>query len=128
MTLHESPLERFKSALPRDSLKQAEASLKQAQAFAAPAIRYGRANPFLLLGAGVLAIVGIVAFTNRRKIAAKAGPMIEDAKVKGHALLEEASTKGHELLEEAKTRGEAVVEKVKAARRSPPRLGATDIH
>lgn len=121
MTDHSNPLERLKASMNRDSLKQA-------QAFAAPAIRYGRANPFILIGAGVLAVLGIVAFTNRRTIAAKAGPMLEDARVRGHALLEEASTKGHELLDEARSRGEAVVEKVKAARKPTPRLGATDIN
>jgi hypothetical protein len=88
-------------------------------------------NPLLLIGAGVLAIAGIVAFTNRKKIAAKAGPMIEDAKakaapmiedakVKGQAIMDGATAKGQELLQTAKTQGKAIAEKLTSGRTDTP--------
>jgi hypothetical protein len=116
--------------------------LKQAGDYAAPAMRFARQNPLLLIGAGVLAIAGIVAFTNRRKIAAKAapmiedakakaGPMIEDAKARGQALMDDAAAKGQEFLETAKTQGKALADKISSARGNATPPGGvlpTDVH
>jgi len=124
MTDHPSTLARYRLPLDRDHLKQArdlaEDQWRHARHLAAPAVRYGRSNPALLIGAGILALVSIVAFTNRKTIAAKAGPMLEkagplleDAKAKGQALLDEAATRGQDLVSEAKTRGSAVIEEAR---------------
>lgn len=142
MTDHPSTLARFRLPLKRDHLKQA-------RDLAAPATRYAQKNPFLLIGAGVLAIAGILAWTNREKIGAKAGPLLEDAKTKGlelmdeararsqtlideaksrsQSLIDDASVKGHDLLEAAKAKGEEVAEKVASVRRGAAER-PTDIH
>jgi hypothetical protein len=127
-------LERYRLPLKRDSLKQAGD-------YAAPAMRFAARNPLLLIGAGVLAIMGIVAFTNRKKIAAKAAPMIEDAKAKagpmideakakGQALMGDAAAKGQELLATAKTRGKAIAEKISSRSSDTPPNGVlpTEVH
>jgi hypothetical protein len=133
MTDIQERLSRYRLPLRRDQLKQA----KQ---YADPAVRFASRNPMLLIGAGLLAIAGIVAFTNRKKIAAKASPMIEDAKIKGQALMEEAAAKSHELLdaaqakgqellESAKAQGQAIGEKVRPRRNNLGNdYGPTDVH
>ena len=113
--------------------------LKQARAYAAPAVKFANRNPVLLISAGVIAVLGVVAFANRRKIAAtaqpliqdakaKAQPLIEDVKARGQAMLETASTKSQELVEEAKSRGEAVIDKVRGRTPTTPAFGPTDVH
>ena len=133
MTDLKETLSRYRLPLRRDRLKQA-------QNYAAPAIRYASKNPLLLIGAGVLALAGIVAFTNRRKIAASAGPLIDSARVRGQALMDEAAAKSHalmgearakgqELLESAQAKGEAVAGKVASVRRGAAgRTPPTDVH
>ena len=121
MTDLSETLARFRLPLRRDHLKQA-------RAYAAPAMRYVPRNPLFFIGAGVLAIAGFVAWTQRDKIAATAGPLIDDARAKGQSLIDEARTmsqsliddasaKGHDLLEIAKAKGEVVAEKVASVRR-----------
>jgi hypothetical protein len=133
MTDLKETLSRYRLPLHRDHLKQA-------QAYAAPAMRYASKNPLLLIGAGLLALAGIVAFSNRKKIAATAGPLIEDARVRGQALMEEAAAKSHalmgearakgqELLESAHAKSDAVAEKVASVRRGAAgRSRPTDVH
>ena len=133
MTELSETLARFRLPLRRDHLKQA-------REFAAPAMRYAPKNPFILIGAGVVAILGIVAWTQRDKIAAKAGPLLEDAKAKGLTLMDEAkaksqtlmddaAAKGQDLLEVAKAKGEEVAEKVASVRRgAAARPTLTDVH
>ena len=134
MTDLSKTLERYRLPLRRDSLKQAGD-------YAAPAMRFAQRNPLLLIGAGLLAIGGIVAFTNRKKIAAAASPMIADAKIKGQALMDDArakgqalmddaAAKGQELLETAKTQGKAMAEKISSRRSETPPNGVlpTDVH
>ena len=130
----------LKDTLSRYRLPMRRDHLKQAQDYATPAMRYASKNPMLLIGAGVLALAGIVVFTNRRKIAATAGPLIEDARVRGQALMEEAAAKSQalmgeataktqELLDGARAKGEAVAEKVSAVRRgAAARITTTDVH
>ena len=133
--------ETLQDALAKYRLPIRRDQLKQARGYAAPAMRFASRNPLLLIGAGVLAIVGIVAFTNRKKIAAKAGPiiedakakaapMIEDAKVKGQAMMDGATAKGQELLETAKTQGKVLAEKLTSGRTDTPPNGIlpTDVH
>jgi hypothetical protein len=144
MTDHPDTLARFRLPLRRDQMKQA-------REFAAPATRFATKNPLLLIGAGVLAVAGIVIWANREKIGAKAGPLLEEAKAKGLELMDEARTrsatlideaktrsqtlideaalKGQDLLAAAKTKGEEVAEKVATARRrnATPSI-PTDIH
>ena len=133
--------ETLQDALAKYRLPLRRDQMKQARSYAAPAMRFASRNPLLLIGAGVLAIAGIVAFTNRKKIAAKAGPMIEDAKakaapmiedakVKGQAMMDGATAKGQELLETAKTQGKAIAEKLTSGRTDTPPNGIlpTDVH
>jgi len=133
--------ETLQDALAKYRLPLRRDQMKQARSYAAPAMRFASKNPLLLIGAGVLAIAGIVAFTNRKKIAAKAGPMIEDAKakaapmiedakVKGQAMMDGATAKGQELLETAKTQGKAIAEKLTSGRTDTPPNGIlpTDVH
>ena len=144
--------ETLQDALAKYRLPLRRDQMKQARSYAAPAMRFASKNPLLLIGAGVLAIAGIVAFTNRKKIAAKAAPMIEDAKakagpmiedakakaapmiedakVKGQAMMDGATAKGQELLETAKTQGKAIAEKLTSGRTDTPPNGIlpTDVH
>ena len=137
MTDHPNTLSRYRLPLRRDRLKQA-------REFTAPAMRYVPKNPLFLIGAALIGVAGFLAWRNRDKIAATAGPMIEDARARGQALmneaaakgqslLDEAAAKGSDLLDEARAKGEAVAEtiseKVSSVRRgaagqTPP----TDVH
>src|SRR4051794_14697191 len=103
MTDVQERLSRYRLPLNRDHLKQAGR-------YAAPAARFASRNPVLLIGAGVLAIVGIVAFRNREKIATAASPMIEDARLKGQALMDEAAAKSRALLDTARAQGQELLE------------------
>jgi hypothetical protein len=117
----------MQDALAKYRLPLKRDQVKQARDFAAPAMRFAARNPILLIGAGLVAIAGVVAFTNRKKIAARAGPVIDDAKAKGQAMLDDASAKGQELLETAKAKGEEIAGKVRA-RRTGDGMSPTDVH
>ena len=126
MTDLSETLKRYRLPLRRDHLRQA-------RDFAAPALRYAPKNPLFFVGAAVLGIASFMAWRNRDRIGAAAGPLIEDARVKGRALMEEAAAKGHELMEEARAKGESVAgtlgETVAAVRRrAADRIGPSDVH
>jgi hypothetical protein len=107
----------------RDHVKQAVAL--------APMLRRVPKNPLFLIGAAVIGVAGVLAWRNRDKIAARTGPIIDDAKTKGQALLDDARTKGEELIEQAKTTTEAVVEKATRSRKkaaAPVTPTVTEIH
>ena len=104
-------LERYRLPLNRGQLAQAAT-------FAKPALMFARRNPFILIGAAVVGVAGMVAWRNRDKIAAKAQPLIDDAKLKGQAMIEDAKLRGEELIEQAKTAGEAVAAKATRSRRT----------
>lgn len=115
-------LERYRLPLRGDRLKQAAT-------LAGPALTFARRNPFILIGAAVLGFAGMAAWRNRDKIAAKAQPLIDDAKLKGQALIEDAKVRGEELIEQAKTAGEAVAAKAKRARRTAaPESSVPELH
>lgn len=88
-------LARYRLPLNRDHVKLA-------RSYMAPLLRYAPRNPLLLVGALLVGVGGILAWRNRETIARTASPIIDDARVKGHALIDEALTKGHDLMEEAK--------------------------
>ena len=121
MTDHPETLAPYRMPWRRDHLKQAGAL--------APMLRYVPRNPLFLIGAAAIGIAGVLAWRNREKIAATAGPMIDDAKAKGQALIDDARAKGEELIDQAKTTTEAVVAK---ARTRKPAASAdptvTEIH
>jgi len=117
---HEN-LGRYRLPLSRDGLKQASA-------FAAPAWTFARRNPFILIGAAVMGVAGVVAWRNREKIAATAQPLIDDARTKGQALIEDAKAKGEELIEQAKSAGEAVAAKTTRKRKPKAVASPTELH
>jgi hypothetical protein len=96
--------------------------VKQAMAFA-PLLRRVPKNPLFLIGAAAIGVAGVLAWRNRDRIAATAGPMIEEARTKGHAMIDDARAKGEELIEQAKTTTEAVA--AKARRRKSPAAAVT---
>ncbi len=101
------------------------------QAFALPSmLRAVPKNPLFLIGAAAIGVAGVLAWRNREKIAATTGPMIDDAKARGHALIEEARTKGEDLVEQAKATTEAVVAKTTRSRKpaATPAPTITDVH
>lgn len=110
MTAGSDHLARYRLPLSRDQVKPVVA-------LAVPAMRFARRNPLMLFGALALGVAGALAWRNREKIAETAGPLIEDARVKGQALVEEARAKGHELIEEARTATETLGEKAAGLRR-----------
>jgi len=103
--------------LARYRLPISREQLKPAAALAAPAMRFARRNPLMLLGALALGVAGALAWRNREKIAQTAGPLIDDARARGQALVEEAKVKGHDLIEEARAATEALGEKAAGLRR-----------
>ena len=133
MTDHSDIFSRYRLPIRRDQLKQA-------RAFAAPALRYVPKNPMFLVGAALIGVGSFLAWRNREKIGAAAGPLIEEARVRGrqlmdeaaaksHALMDDAAAKGQDLLDSARSTGEAVVEKAAAVRRgAAARIAATDVH
>jgi predicted negative regulator of RcsB-dependent stress response len=90
-----------------------------------PVARFAARNPFLLIGAAVVGVAGMLAWRNREKIAEKTAPLIEDARVKGEELIETAKAKGEELVEQAKATTEAVVAKAKRTRKTTPDTATT---
>lgn len=106
----------------RDQVKQAVAL--------APMLRALPKNPLFLIGAAVVGVAGVMAWRNRDKIAARTGPMIDDAKARGQALIDDARVKGEELIEQAKTTTEEVVAKATRSRKkaAPITPTVTEIH
>ena len=95
MTDRTETLSRYRLPLNNDHIKLA-------RSYMAPMLRYAPRHPMLLVGALLVGVGSILAWRNRESIARTASPIIEDARMKGHALIEEALTKGHDLMEEAK--------------------------
>jgi hypothetical protein len=123
MTDHPETLAPYRMPWRRDHVKQA-ASL-------APMLRAVPKNPLFLIGAAVIGVAGVLAWRNRDKIAARTGPMIDDAKTRGQALIDDARAKGEELIEQAKTTTDAVVAKTTRSRRkaaAPVTPTTTEIH
>lgn len=106
-------LERYRLPLRSDHVKQAAA-------LAAPALKFARRNPFILIGAALAGVAGVIAWRNRDRIAATAQPLISDAKTKGRAFVEEAREKGESLVAQARSAGEAVVAKARANKAPEP--------
>jgi hypothetical protein len=104
--------------LERHRLPLNRGQLAQAATLARPALMFARRNPFILIGAAVVGVAGMMAWRNRDKIAARAQPLIDDAKLKGQAMIEDAKLRGEELIEQAKSAGEAVAAKATRSRRS----------
>jgi hypothetical protein len=121
MTDNPETLDRYRLPLNRDHLKQAAT-------FAAPAWTFARRNPFILIGAAVVGVAGVLAWRNRERIAAKAQPLIDDARAKGQALIEDAKVKGEELIEQARTAGEAVAAKATRKRKAATDTASPEIH
>jgi hypothetical protein len=92
------------------------------------ALRVIPRNPVLLIGAAVLGIVGVLAWRNRDRIAEKAAPLIEDAKVKGQELIDEARFRGQELIDDAKAATQALGEKASRARRAASQKTTPELH
>ena len=103
--------------------------VKQVVAWA-PMLRRVPKNPLFLIGAAAIGVAGVLAWRNRDKIAARTGPMIEDAKAKGQAMIDDARAKGEELIDQAKATTEAVVAKTTRSRRkaATPTPTTTEIH
>ena len=89
--------------------------LVQRAATLAPYTRYVRKNPALLIGALALGIVGALAWRNRAKIAATAGPLLQNVAAKGQTLVEQTRATGEDLFDTVRARGEALVETAKLA-------------
>ncbi|HEX7886502.1 MAG TPA: YtxH domain-containing protein [Phenylobacterium sp.] len=120
MTEQPETLTPYRMPWRRDRMKQAGALT--------PILRYVPKNPLFLIGAAIVGVAGVMAWRNRDRIAAAAGPMIDDARAKGQALVEDARTRGEELVEQARTKGEAVVAKVRTRRRAAPEDPTTELH
>ena len=121
MTDHPETLAPYRMPWRRDQMKQLGALT--------PILRYVPKNPLFLIGAAAIGVAGVLAWRNREKIATAASPMIDDARIKGHALIEDAKIKGEELIEQAKTTGEAVVAKAaRVRRRATPEKPILDVH
>lgn len=126
MTDHPETLARYRLPLSRDHLKQATA-------FAAPALRYVPKNPFLLIGAAVVGVAGVLAWRNRERISEFAKPLLADARTRGQALVDDAKTKGEAFVDEAKAKAEAVADTVaekatRVRRAAAPDEPKTDLH
>jgi hypothetical protein len=102
MTDHPEILSRYRLPWRRDQLKQGGKW--------SAAMRYG---PGMLIGAAILGVAGFLAWKNRDKIAATAGPMIENAKARGQTLLEEARARSSTLIDEAKARSSTLIDEAK---------------
>jgi hypothetical protein len=120
MTDHPETLERYRMPWRRDHVKQALAL--------GPMLRALPKNPLFLIGAAAVGVAGVLAWRNREKIAATAGPMIDDAKAKGQALIDDARAKGEELIDQAKATTEAVVAKTTRSRKAAATPPTTEIH
>jgi hypothetical protein len=106
--------------------------LMQARHLAGPAMVFARRNPVILIGAAVLGVAGMMAWRNRERIAARAQPMIDEARTRGQAMIEDAKVRGEELIDQARTAGEAVAAKAgrkrKATGAAASDAGPTDFH
>ena len=111
MTDRTETLSRYRLPLNNDHMKLA-------RSYMAPMLRYAPRHPMLLVGALLVGVGSILAWRNREAIARTASPIIEDARMKGHALIEEALSKGHDLMEEAKAAGSAITSKANGMRHS----------
>ena len=120
MTDNPETLARYRMPWRRDHVKQAGAI--------APMLRNVPKNPLFLIGAAAIGVAGYFAWRNRDRIAARAGPLVEDARLRGQALIDEAKVKGEELIEQAKTTTEAVVAKARARRPVAPETGTPELH
>jgi hypothetical protein len=109
MTDHPEPFARPRQGWRSNRLQQAGA--------VGSVLRVIPKNPFLLIGAAVVGVVGVLAWRNRERIAEKSAPLIEDAKAKGHELIEDAKVLGQELIDEAKAKTQALGEKAARVRR-----------
>jgi hypothetical protein len=107
----------------RHRLPLRRGQLKQAAAFT-PMLKVLPKNPFIWIGAAAPGFAGVAAWRNREKIAARAQPVIDDARAKGEAMIQSARAKGEELIEEAKAVGEEVVAKTAKATRVRRRAAA----
>ncbi|MBL8773248.1 MAG: hypothetical protein JNK30_17835 [Phenylobacterium sp.] len=116
MTYTHEPRQSFRLPLSGDRIRRLAP-------FAGPALAFARRNPFILIGAAVVGVAGMAAWRNRDRIAARAEPLLEDARQRGHALVEDARAKGEALIEQAKGAGEAVAARTK--RRTPAANGPT---
>lgn len=119
MTDHPETLAPYRMPWRRDHVKQAIAL--------APLLRRVPKNPLFLIGAAAIGVAGVLAWRNRDKIAATTGPMIDDAKARGHALIDDARAKGEELVDQAKSATEAVVAKART-RKAPATPVTPEIH
>lgn len=110
MTDHSETLARYRLPLSRDQVKRAGT-------YISPMLRYAPRHPLLLVGALLVGVGSFLAWRNREAIARTASPIIEDARMKGHALIEEALTKGHDLMQDAKVASAAISAKANGLRR-----------
>ena len=110
--------------LARHRLPLSRDQISRARTYLAPALRYAPRHPLMLIGALLVGVGSILAWRNREAIARTASPIIEDARMKGHALIEEALSKGHDLMEEAKAAGAAITSKANGLRHSDKKQDA----
>ena len=101
MTDLSETLARYRLPLSRDRVRRARTYL-------APFLRYAPRNSMMLVGVLLVGVGGILAWRNRETIARTASPIIDEARLKGHALIDEALSKGHELMEEAMAASAAI--------------------
>ena len=74
----------------RSFLQRAPALARRATALA-PFVRYVPKNPAFLIGAAVVGVLGTMAWRNRARIAAKAGPVLQNAADKARPMIQTAS-------------------------------------
>ncbi len=101
--------------------------------------RGARRGTGTLLSMIALGVAGFFAWRNRDRIAAKARPMIEDAKVKSrdmvdkaaarsHDMLDQAAVTGHKLVDNAKDKGQALAAKARARREAGDEPPTIEMH
>ncbi len=103
-------LAKYRAPWRRDRLAQAAAL--------APALRIAARNPVLLISAAAVGIAGLVAWRNRGKITAFAGPILEDARLRGGDMIAGARARSGELAADARAKGQELVTEAKARSRS----------
>lgn len=103
-------------------------AMSQARRYARPAMRFAGRNPMLLIGAGLLAVAGVVAYANRRRIAETARPVVEEAKVRGQALVDSAGARSQEFMDAARAKGGELAERLKMRRGAADPAGPADLH
>lgn len=113
-------LERYRLPLSRDHLK---ATGRLAT------LGRGKLNPFMLLGAAVVGLAGVVAWRNRAKIREAATPVLANASAKSEALIDQAAARGHALIDEARARTKAVASRARNLRRpAAPEIPPAEVH